>query len=329
MKTVIWELFDKENKNINSNSFFERVSNVLDLSIEREEILFTVDTTNLTTDKQKREIINLIKDLSDLLNKNKISILTSQNDDIINSDYLGDEFLVKSIFEDGFCLVEHKRKIEKFSDYKTQKTFFLTKFFLPKSIVYAKFVVPINMFDTSPIFGIKGVVSSLFWFLPTYTRSQILILENVVNRSTALLEVYSEISKKIVFAVNLLLNDVNAVVISEDSVATDAFTTALAGIKALSIPITKIANKQKLGTGDIMRLIVSGEKFSSPVTFLKRKEIDKYITIDSLKCNLCMKCLDFCPSEAININKDNLCINIDKCNKCAYCIEICPLKAIN
>lgn len=328
MKSVIWELFDKDNKNINSNSFFERVSNVLDLSIEREEILFTVDTTNVITDKQKREIINLIKDLSYMLNKNKISILTSQDDEIINSDYLGDEFIVKSIFEDGFCLVEHKRKIEKFSDYRTQKPFFLTKFYLPKSMVDAQFIVPINMFDTSPMFGIKGVVSSFFWFLPTYTRSQILILENVVNRSTALLEVYSEISKRIVFAVNLLLNDINAAVISEDSVATDAFTSALAGIKALSVPITKIANKEKLGTGDIMRLIVSGEKFSSPVTFLKRKEIDKSLTIDKSKCNLCIKCLDICPSGAIIIDNDNLCINQEKCNKCAYCIEICPLKAI-
>ncbi len=329
MKTVIWELFDKEDKNINFTPFLERALNVLDLSIEREEILFTVDTTNLETVVQKREVINLIRGLSDILNKNKIIILTSQSDEVINSNTLGSEFEVKSIFEDGFCLVEHKRKIEKFSDYKTQKPFFLSKFYFPKSIVDAKFIVPINMFDTSPIFGIKGVVSSFFWFLPTYTRSEILILENIINRSTALLEAFSEISKRIIFAVNLLLNEVNMATISEDSVATDAFTSALVGIKALSIPITKIANKKKLGTGDIMRLIISGEKFSKPVTFLERKEVDKSVTINSAKCNLCMKCLDFCPLGAIIIDEENLCINNDKCNKCAYCIEICPLKAIN
>lgn len=328
MKTVIWELLDKDDNGINFTPFLERASNVLDLSIEREEVLLTVDTTNLNTIDQKISVISLIKDLACMLNKNKISIITSQNDEMINSNILDNEIEVRSIFEDGFCLVEHKRKIENFSDYKTQKPFLLSKYYLPNSILDAKFIVPINMFDASPIFGIKGVVSSFFWFLPTYTRNEILIHEGIINRSTALLEVFSEINKKIIFSVNLLLCNTSVAVISEDSVAADAFTSALAGIKALSIPITKIANKQKLGTGDIMRLIVSGEKFSKPVTFLNKREVNKSITIDSSKCNLCMKCLDVCPFGAIVINKDNLLISKDKCNKCAYCIEVCPLEAI-
>ena len=103
MKTVIWELLDKDDNGINFTPFLERASNVLDLSIEREEVLLTVDTTNLNTIDQKRSVISLIKDLAYILNKNKISIITSQNDEMINSNILDHEIKVRSIFVVGFC----------------------------------------------------------------------------------------------------------------------------------------------------------------------------------------------------------------------------------
>lgn len=329
MTVVRWESFDREDeKFIDFSPFIEKASQELDLSIKNEEILFTIDTINLKPDS-KIEVVNLIETLSNLLKYNKMRILISQDDEIINTKTFHNNLEVSSVSKDGFYQIKHERKIEKLTDYKTQKPFLLSMFYLPKSIIEAKFLIPINIFDTSAIFGIKGVISTFFWFLPTYTRSEILIHKNINNRSTALLEVFSEVNKRIIFAINLLIAEKKAVVISKDVVSVDAFTSALSGIKALSIPLTKIAYKEKLGMGDIMKLSVCGEKFTKPATILQVREIDESVIIDFSKCNRCLKCVDACPFGAISLKEDILLINRNKCNKCAYCIEVCPTGALN
>lgn len=52
--------------------------------------------------------------------------------------------------------------------------------------------------------------------------------------------------------------------------------------------------------------------------------------IDLAKCNLCGKCIEACPSRAININTEtnNIGINLDECIFCAECEDVCECNAI-
>ena len=46
-------------------------------------------------------------------------------------------------------------------------------------------------------------------------------------------------------------------------------------------------------------------------------------------CNGCGKCIEVCPAEAIDIDKDNLpLINHNKCTACGECITLCSPKAM-
>jgi pyruvate formate lyase activating enzyme len=45
-------------------------------------------------------------------------------------------------------------------------------------------------------------------------------------------------------------------------------------------------------------------------------------------CNLCGKCVDICPENAVRIDNDNVIFNRDKCTACGECVGICAPGAI-
>jgi polyferredoxin len=53
------------------------------------------------------------------------------------------------------------------------------------------------------------------------------------------------------------------------------------------------------------------------------------VTINPEKCTQCKKCLEVCPTLAIN--KESLSVHkiLNYCNRCGKCIDACPTKAIN
>ena len=55
-----------------------------------------------------------------------------------------------------------------------------------------------------------------------------------------------------------------------------------------------------------------------------------FLSVDLYRCNLCGQCLDFCPSNAISLNKDKYAITIDytKCMFCGSCTNVCSKYAL-
>jgi len=46
------------------------------------------------------------------------------------------------------------------------------------------------------------------------------------------------------------------------------------------------------------------------------------------KCNLCMRCVVFCPDAAVKLEKGKVIIDLDYCKGCGICVEECPEGAI-
>lgn len=45
-------------------------------------------------------------------------------------------------------------------------------------------------------------------------------------------------------------------------------------------------------------------------------------------CNLCGKCVEECPLQAISREGDDVVIDPEICTECGYCADICPEGAI-
>lgn len=60
------------------------------------------------------------------------------------------------------------------------------------------------------------------------------------------------------------------------------------------------------------------------------KRSKTFISVDLFKCNLCEKCLDFCPTNAIKTNKveNSITINYAKCMFCGNCTNVCSKYAL-
>jgi len=41
-------------------------------------------------------------------------------------------------------------------------------------------------------------------------------------------------------------------------------------------------------------------------------------------CDLCLKCLEVCPTEAIILKNGLLSVDQESCNECGLCVEACP-----
>jgi len=45
-------------------------------------------------------------------------------------------------------------------------------------------------------------------------------------------------------------------------------------------------------------------------------------------CTKCLKCINFCPSEAIHLDKDHIKINLIDCKGCGICMNVCSNNCI-
>lgn len=57
-------------------------------------------------------------------------------------------------------------------------------------------------------------------------------------------------------------------------------------------------------------------------------EEDRLIVEGEL-CDLCLKCVDACPTEAITVENGLLHLDEENCNQCGVCVDACPYGVIH
>lgn len=53
------------------------------------------------------------------------------------------------------------------------------------------------------------------------------------------------------------------------------------------------------------------------------------VSIDRVKCTLCYRCVEFCPTKTFIVENGVLVTRDDKCIACYGCIKLCPVNAID
>ncbi len=201
----------------------------------------------------------------------------------------------------------------------------------PKIFLEADYIIPINYFHASNTFIIHGILSSFFYCLPSTSQSMILIQSNIKNRSLLFVEYLRTILSKVPYSVIISGRDPAFVLISNDSLSADTFSSALGSIRALSVPLSYYANKQKLGLGDITKINLIGPKFVRPLYQLENNSIlNKKNSLKCLdaRCILCDQCMNSCPVAAWERHGNRYQWLSSLCNRCGHCIDICPANAI-
>jgi ferredoxin len=135
--------------------------------------------------------------------------------------------------------------------------------------------------------------------------------------------------------------ELGLLIASTDAVALDAVCSEIACLG--KIPAVEEAARRRLGEANLEKIKIVGERlakikssFEKPITVTHRAprwlrklfiSLNYYdFAADKKLCDLCWKCLAFCPVGAIK--KKSLPI-VDKalCIECFHCIEACPKKA--
>ena len=53
----------------------------------------------------------------------------------------------------------------------------------------------------------------------------------------------------------------------------------------------------------------------------------EFLKFDMSQCDLCRKCIEKCPFDALRIGKDGIIVS-EKCRMCSVCVKSCPRNAI-
>ncbi|KPJ48948.1 MAG: hypothetical protein AMJ41_03885 [candidate division Zixibacteria bacterium DG_27] len=134
---------------------------------------------------------------------------------------------------------------------------------------------------------------------------------------------------------------------STDGVAMDAVAASIMGFKPGQIPTTKIASERGLGTDDLSRIEIIGERlseakakdFKTPSNkfwkltprFMIRL-IEPYFwvrpAINEGLCTNCNTCVENCPMNTISADSKIPTFDYKKCINCLCCHELCPEGAV-
>ncbi len=203
----------------------------------------------------------------------------------------------------------------------------------PSIFSEANRIIPINLFSSSHLFAIHSNISSFFYSMPSASQSFITIHSDLKKRSQMLGEFISPLQDKISHSALIGWHkEASFVLVSNDVLAGDSFSSALGGLRALQIPLNKYAHQRNWGTGDIVKINLLGPKFLKPLFDLScSSRLDKKhrLEVDPARCIHCEVCVSACPGSAWKKTQKMYDWIKPQCNQCGHCIDFCPVNAIN
>lgn len=147
---------------------------------------------------------------------------------------------------------------------------------------------------------------------------------------------------------------VGLIIASNNGVALDAVASSIIGYEPLGVPTIRYAQDRGLGTADLNKINIKGERlsdvsipdFKKPgnvakdfahnilpgFLFAKMMDVscDAYSTVYEPNCTKCYACIKNCPVQAITPTGTDGTARVDKekCIGCFCCDEVCDYKAI-
>ncbi len=229
-----------------------------------------------------------------------------------------------------FSTLPKKRSPLQFAFFGTLKdSSYLSGRHISNSILEADYLLSITFLEEDPIFSLHGSTSSNFWFLPTYTKNEILVQETLQGRCLSLIEAISPFISNIHCFIHVFSSPSESfMVLSQNSISADAVSGSLCNIPSSKNKLIGLADKKGFGTSVLSHMTIYGDRIKKPIVFFEYRGENYSLGIRKDLCNLCEDCAVFCPLHAIYIQNQHLFWDSEKCNRCGYCISICPQSAL-
>lgn len=255
---------------------------------------------------------------------------------------------------------------DKYIDVKKSNGATIPAFRMARTIKDVDLVVSVPKLKTHGLTKYTGALKNTLGVIPAQGKKDIhLQAPKPTEFAQALVDIYEEVIPQLVLmdaVVGMEGNGPNAgdprkvglIMASNNGVAMDAVASSVIGFEPLSIPTIKYAQDRGLGTADLSKIDIKGERledvaipdFKKPgnalqdfainylpgFVFAKFFDIscESYSTVHEPNCTKCYVCIKNCPVQAITPTGINETARVDKekCIGCFCCDEVCDYKAI-
>jgi uncharacterized protein (DUF362 family) len=229
---------------------------------------------------------------------------------------------------------------------------FLDELYLPEMINDFDLIVDVPKLKSHMLMRFSGALKNLYG-LPPGGYKQLLHMKtkNINEFAEVLLDIYESVKPKILSVMDGVVGldggpaavigkkkKVGYILASMNPLALDVVACQIIGYSPEDITTITMAEKRKLINVKDVKTLGSFNKvpfeklLKGPVVDIKKESIlitDTYAwpRITS-KCNLCKKCVSYCPTGALEIKNNKIKLNKEKCISCYSCVHICPVNAI-
>jgi ferredoxin len=329
---VFWNHFTNDN-DMDRIAFLVRKQLEGDRQTSRlfgKKVGFLLHLGSLPSDIELRHIDILLKILSDYFAKSNLFLLSDvffPTSHAIFKNYVQD---TRYMQHEHFQILPKRRsslQVSFFGGVKTSS--YLREKYLANSIANADYLISIALLAEDPIFTIHASTSSYFWLLPSYSKNEILIQENLQQRCLSLLEAISPIHAKNHCSINVYSAlEKSFMVLSPNSISADAVASTLCGIPPAKNKLLGNADKKGFGNSVLSHMTIYGDPIKQPLVKFPFFGDTYSLGIRKDQCNLCEDCSVFCPLNAMYVSNQHLFWDAEKCNRCGYCLSICPQSAL-
>ena len=229
----------------------------------------------------------------------------------------------------------------------------------------ADVIISVPKFKTHNLVNFTGAVKNMFGVIPGFNKGRYHMLFPPAREfSKALLEIYKIVKPKFTIMDAIMGMEghgpqggrpkfIGALIGGDDCVAVDAYCERLIGYDYGDVYVSYYGDKYNLGNGKLENIEVFGDeikpfkkgefelvknldgilrripRFAYWIARLVAKHIRIEPKIYEDKCIGCEICVNNCPVNTINMNKNKKAsINYEKCIMCFCCLELCEHKAI-
>ncbi len=242
----------------------------------------------------------------------------------------------------------------------------LPTFRMARTVKDVDLIVSVPKLKTHGLTKYTGALKNTLGVIPAKGKKNVHVqAPKPSNFAHALIDIYEEVRPHLTLmdaVVGMEGNGPNAgdprkvglIIASNNGVALDAVASSIIGYEPLGIPTIRYAQDRGLGTADLNKIDIKGERisdvsipdFKKPgniakdfavnllpgFLFAKMMDVscDSYSTVYAPNCTKCYACIKNCPVQAITPtgNNDTARVDKEKCIGCFCCDEVCDYKAI-